>query len=545
MTGSRVLLNVAFAGGPASADGHAGAAQGGGVYAGGTLTLTSSTVGQNSADAESQGVDSVDTAHGFIDVPAAGGGVYAVCPLSLTASTLSEDSATAGVNEGSAGVGTAAGGGVAVLAASTVTGSTIDHDTATGGGGYYGDAGGAGDGGGVFASGAVTVTDSTIVDDTAAGGVPTRTNGKPAAGGGLYTAGGLTLAFSTVTGNAAAGGAGTRSKLTGTAAAGGLDAAGGGATLTDSVVSADTAAGAASDIAGTIAAASTGDLVGVGGGLTNGTHGNHVGVTDPILAALADNGGPTQTELPLAGSPAIDAGSAGSVAVPATDQRGLARVSGHAIDVGAVEVAAATTATLSGTVTAGGKGLAGATVYLDLNDDGQLDGSDPTRVTNATGGYAFAGLPAGTYVVRQVPPAGYAVTSPAAGRYTATLTTGAATALFADTAIATGKVTGVVFSDDNGDGTRDAGEGGKAGVTVFAHASGTAAPVAGEPAAVTAADGTFTLVDVPADTVVVRLVTAENLSQSDPASDAGVPVTVAAGGTAAGVTLGVVTYGGF
>lgn len=63
--------------------------------------------------------------------------------------------------------------------------------------------------------------------------------------------------------------------------------------------------------------------------------------TDPLLGPIASNGGATQTQLPLAGSPAIDAGS--NTDCPATDQRGAVRPldggSGFAIcDIGAVEV---------------------------------------------------------------------------------------------------------------------------------------------------------------------------------------------------------------
>ncbi|MCA9772332.1 MAG: CSLREA domain-containing protein, partial [Myxococcales bacterium] len=45
--------------------------------------------------------------------------------------------------------------------------------------------------------------------------------------------------------------------------------------------------------------------------------------TDPLLGPLADNGGPTQTHLPMPGSPAIDTGPVGLF--PLTDQRGVAR----------------------------------------------------------------------------------------------------------------------------------------------------------------------------------------------------------------------------
>src|SRR5581483_2236607 len=57
---------------------------------------------------------------------------------------------------------------------------------------------------------------------------------------------------------------------------------------------------------------------------------------NPLLAPLGDYGGPTLTMLPLAGSPAIDAGADGGAPFP-TDQRGYPRLSGAHVDIGAVE----------------------------------------------------------------------------------------------------------------------------------------------------------------------------------------------------------------
>lgn len=65
--------------------------------------------------------------------------------------------------------------------------------------------------------------------------------------------------------------------------------------------------------------------------------GNLLGV-DPQLGPLQDNGGPTATHLPAFTSPVIDAGDPGFAPPPATDQRGLPRVGGTRIDLGAVEL---------------------------------------------------------------------------------------------------------------------------------------------------------------------------------------------------------------
>jgi hypothetical protein len=65
-------------------------------------------------------------------------------------------------------------------------------------------------------------------------------------------------------------------------------------------------------------------------------------LNDPLLGALGDNGGPTPTDLPLRGSPAIDAVPLASCSDvfgnPVTaDQRGAPRPQGAACDIGSVE----------------------------------------------------------------------------------------------------------------------------------------------------------------------------------------------------------------
>lgn len=67
-------------------------------------------------------------------------------------------------------------------------------------------------------------------------------------------------------------------------------------------------------------------------------------------------------------------------------------------------------------------GLAGVSIYLDLNNNGILDCDEPVQVTaeddpntpdvDETGHYAFTGLLPGTYVVREVVPDGFTQTYP-------------------------------------------------------------------------------------------------------------------------------------
>lgn len=65
---------------------------------------------------------------------------------------------------------------------------------------------------------------------------------------------------------------------------------------------------------------------------------NLVDVADLNLSPLGNYGGPTQTILPLPGSPPIDAGDDSVTSFLTTDQRGYPRRSGTHVDIGAVEV---------------------------------------------------------------------------------------------------------------------------------------------------------------------------------------------------------------
>jgi N-acetylneuraminic acid mutarotase len=57
-------------------------------------------------------------------------------------------------------------------------------------------------------------------------------------------------------------------------------------------------------------------------------------------------------------------------------------------------------------------GVAGLTVYLDLNNSGAPTSNDPTTTTDSSGNYSFTGLAAGSYIVRVVAASGYHQTTP-------------------------------------------------------------------------------------------------------------------------------------
>jgi protocatechuate 3,4-dioxygenase beta subunit len=106
-------------------------------------------------------------------------------------------------------------------------------------------------------------------------------------------------------------------------------------------------------------------------------------------------------------------------------------------------------------------GLAGWAVQL-LDGSGNFLGQ---TTSNAAGAYAFAGLQAGSYTIRELPQTGWAQTAGPTG-YNISLTSGGTLTgnNFGDFRL--GTVSGTVFRDTNGNGVRDSGEAGLAGWAV-------------------------------------------------------------------------------
>jgi hypothetical protein len=136
------------------------------------------------------------------------------------------------------------------------------------------------------------------------------------------TSASLDIRHSTLTGNAPTSGAPL------------IRAEDGGSVVLDHSIATGNGSGPLSSVDPDSTVSVTNSLVPVGSslGATN------VEVADPKLGPLADNGGDTETMLPMLDSPAVDAGDLQIANPPATDQRGEVRVSGPAIDIGAVEI---------------------------------------------------------------------------------------------------------------------------------------------------------------------------------------------------------------
>ncbi|HWS90299.1 MAG TPA: choice-of-anchor Q domain-containing protein [Pyrinomonadaceae bacterium] len=277
LTGVRVTGNR-------SGDGTAGSpfgGVGGGVFNYGTLTLVNCLVGGNTTGNGMTGSGQSGNGGG-------GGGIYSSGTLTLTNSLVNGNSTGTGPNAG-------------------------------------------GNGGGVYASGTATLTNTTVSNNTTgAGGF------FPSGGGGVY-ANGLTLRLtnSTITGNVARTtfdhGVGVGPSQASISVGNTIVARNGTGTQSDLSPFSSSYTSRGHNIIGV--AGHTGG----GSAFTDGVNGDRVGTPaspfNPLLSALGDYGGPTQTFALLPGSPAIDAGS--SAGAPAADQRGVGRVG--AVDVGAFE----------------------------------------------------------------------------------------------------------------------------------------------------------------------------------------------------------------
>ncbi len=275
-SGTMSLTDVALSGNGAL-DG------GGGIDNGGTMSLTNVTLAGNTAAFAGGFTDPVDGGHG--------GGIRNDGTLSLTNCTLSGNSALDGCGVWN--------DGTLSLTNVTLSGNTAAYSIVVvdDGGIPSGEIVG-GNGGGIGNDGTLSLTNCTLSGNSALDG------------GGIGNAGTLSLTNCTLSGNSAVGhpffGGGSGGGIYNAAAL----------TLNNSIVANSPS----------------------GGDISGGYSGGHNLFGEVALGPLADNGGPTQTMALADGSPAIDAGDSTAPGLPGADQRGFARLSGAAVDVGAFEV---------------------------------------------------------------------------------------------------------------------------------------------------------------------------------------------------------------
>ena len=355
-----------------NADGSA--AKGGAIYLdNGTLNMNLSQIENSAANGGDGGdQDQNGQTNGGFGGLAQGGGLWVGSGATATVNnTTFENTAANGGESGTGGNGAnpggeANGGGVYSLGSTTVTNSTFHLAAANGGNGgnafgstclgaHNGGDGGAARGGAIFAdSGSLIVNTATFANNSATGG--NGGNGGQTDGGlncGMHGAGGLAhggaltnnnaatinLKHGTLNGNNAQagntgvnqGGANKPPRDAAEGTGGGIRVGPASVTLENTIMAGNTAANGTGNNAGAFTPGPN-----VDGAVTSNGH-NLLGVTteatgftgtgdltgaNPNLAALADNGGPTRTMEPLAGSDAIDAGVAAGAT---TDQRGEPR----------------------------------------------------------------------------------------------------------------------------------------------------------------------------------------------------------------------------
>ena len=147
-------------------------------------------------------------------------------------------------------------------------------------------------------------------------------------------------------------------------------------------------------------------------------------------------------------------------------------------------------------------GLAGVTMFLDTNNNGVLNVGERSTVTDANGNYNFANVGPGTYIVREVVPVGSVQTTANPANIVAssgTNVTGVNVGNFQTITIG-----GTKFRDVNGNGVRDIGDVGAAGVTMFLDTNNNGVLNVGERSTVTDANGNYSFANVGPGTYFVR-----------------------------------------
>ncbi len=182
-------------------------------------------------------------------------------------------------------------------------------------------------------------------------------------------------------------------------------------------------------------------------------------------------------------------------------------------------------------------GLAGVTVFLDTNLNGTLDPGELFTVTDVGGNYSFPNLGPGTYRVREVPQVGSTQTTSNPADIVASSGSNISSVLFGNffAGFQLISITGLKFNDLNSNGSRDPGDPGLAGVTVFLDTNLNGTLDLGERSTVTDVNGNYSFVNLGLGTYRVREVPQVGSTQttSNPAD-----IVASSGNNISGVNFG-------
>jgi len=181
--------------------------------------------------------------------------------------------------------------------------------------------------------------------------------------------------------------------------------------------------------------------------------------------------------------------------------------------------------------------LAGRTVYVDVNNSRTPDAAEPGATTDASGNYKISNLPAGHHLVRQVLPAGWSQTTPTRGyanHVDVTATQAVTGRNFGARSIVvdpkTASIAGVAFEDSDADGVKDAGETGLYAFAIYVDLDNDKRyDPETEPFAESFAGGEYLFSNLAAGTYRLRLLVDSDWTQTLPAANATMQLTVGVG----------------
>ncbi len=167
------------------------------------------------------------------------------------------------------------------------------------------------------------------------------------------------------------------------------------------------------------------------------------------------------------------------------------------------------------------EGVPNWTVYLDENNNGSLDPGEASAVTAADGTYVLETSQApGSYTIAQVLQPKWEQTYPAGG--TNVINIGNRGEIITDVDFGNypdrGSVSGVKWNDLDADGIQDPNEPGIEGVYIYADLDNNGSIALGEPAAITAADGSYFIEGVRPGHITIREVASPGWHLTYPAS---------------------------